>query len=217
MLHSPLAPRSVGRLLFAAVLTATSGLIAPPPATAADTMAKGYEETINQNHHGLGASVGVGGLNGIAYRHYFGNMALQIDVFPLVADGGNYIAVFGGLTFIDYLLMWNKAARSSLFPATSALRFVSGTGVWLSRGQDSTYSVPIANCQGADSICQQIVRQSAPVRYFSHFGLGIGVEMGAIARPGFSAAIDLQMTVMWDQDGFYGAYPLPSGALMYSW
>ena len=34
---------------------------------------------------------------------------------------------------------------------------------------------------------------------------------------GFSAAVDVQMTVMWDQVGFYGAYPLPSASLMYCW
>ena len=70
-------------------------------AHAVDAVSKGYEETISQNTHGLGISFGVGGLNGIAYRHYFGNLALQVDLFPLIADSGNYVAVFGGVTFID--------------------------------------------------------------------------------------------------------------------
>ncbi len=184
-------------------------------AHAVDAVSKGYEETISQNTHGLGISFGVGGLNGIAYRHYFGNLALQVDLFPLIADSGNYVAVFGGVTFIDYLLMWNRAARNTLFPATSALRFVGSTGVWVSRNQSNNYTVPSANCNTPE--CQAINSRSAPVDYFAHVGLGIGVEMGAIARPGFSAAFDVQMTVMWDQAGFYGAYPLPSATLMYSW
>ncbi len=184
-------------------------------AFAADTLTKGYEETLSQNHHGLGMSFGVGGLNGIAYRHYFGNMAVQADIFPLIADSGNYVAVFGGLTFIDYLLMWNKAARSTLFPATSALRFVGSTGVWVSRNQSNNIAVPNVNCNTPE--CLAIVNRSAPTDYFAHVGLGVGVEIGAIARPGFSAAFDVQMTVMWDQIGFYGAYPLPSATLMYSW
>jgi hypothetical protein len=184
------------------------------PASAADSVAKGYEETISQNHHGIGVSFGVGGLNGVAYRHYFGNFAIQADILPLVADSGNYVAVFGGLSFIDYLVMWNRASRNTIFPSTTALRFVGGTGIWLSR-QANSISVPQANCQTAE--CQAINNRSAPVDYFAHVGLGLGIEMGAIAQPGLSAAIDLQMTVMWDQAGFYGAYPLPSGSLMYNW
>ncbi len=203
------------RTLTIALLLMMGGGLTARPAAAADTLAKGYEEAISQNHHGLGISFGVGGLNGIAYRHYFGNFAVQADVFPLIADSGNYVAVFGGLTFIDYLLMWNKAARSTLFPATSALRFVGSTGVWVSRSQSNNISVAQANCLTAD--CQAIVNQKAAVDYFAHVGLGLGVEFGAIARPGFSAAVDVQMTVMWDQAGFYGAYPLPSATLMYSW
>lgn len=210
-----LIPIRHARLLATTLaLVLLTGLTARP-ALAADSMAKGYEETISQNHHGLGISFGVGGLNGIAYRHYFGNMALQADLFPLVADSGNYVAVFGGVTFIDYLLMWNKAARSTLFPATSALRAVGSTGIWLSRNQSNNINVAQANCLTAD--CQAIVNQKASVDYFAHVGLGLGVEIGAIARPGFSAAFDVQMTVMWDQIGFYGAYPLPSATLMYSW
>lgn len=210
----PILLRRAPAVAAALSLVLLTGLCARS-AAAADTMAKGYEETISQNSHGLGISVGVGGLNGIAYRHYFGNLALQIDVFPLIADSGNYVAVFGGLTFIDYLLMWNKAARNTLFPATSALRFVGSTGVWISRNQNNNYTVPSANCNTPE--CQAINNRSAPIDYFAHVGLGIGIEMGAIARPGFSAAFDVQMTVMWDQAGFYGAYPLPSATLMYSW
>ena len=196
------------------LLSLVVGLVTSP-AWAADAVTKGYEETLSQNHNGLGISFGVGGLNGIAYRRYFGNMAVQADIFPLIADSGNYVAVFGGLTFIDYLLMWNKAARSTLFPATSALRFVGSTGVWVSRNQSNNVSVPQVNCNTPE--CQAINSRSAPSDYFAHVGLGVGFEIGAIARPGFSAAFDVQMTVMWDQIGFYGAYPLPSATLMYSW
>lgn len=196
------------------LFAACASLSLARPASAADSMAKGYEETISQNHNGVGVSFGVGGLNGIAYRHYFGNFAIQADILPLVADSGNYVAVFGGMTFIDYLVMWNRASRNTIFPSTTALRFVGSTGVWLSR-QSSSVAVPAANANTPEA--QAINARSAPVDYFAHVGLGLGVEMGAIAQPGLAAAIDVQMTVMWDQDGFYGAYPLPSASLMYNW
>ncbi len=204
-------PRTFAALLLVALL---SGLTART-ASAADVVAKGYEETISQNHNGLGLSFGVGGLNGIAYRHYFDNFAVQLDVLPLIADSGNYLAVFGGLTFIDYLVLWNKAARSTFFPSQVALRAIGSTGVWLSRSQSTTAQVPAANANTPQA--QAINNYSAPVDYFAHVGLGIGLEFGAIAQPGFSAAVDVQMTVMWDQVGFYGAYPLPSASLMYCW
>ena len=206
---------TISRFLTLCVLAATI-LVSATPARAADAIARGYEEKLALNHNGLGFSVGVGGLNGLAYRRYFGgNYALQLDLFPLVADSGNYVAVYGGLTFIDYLLLWNKASRNTLFPGTTALRFVGSTGIKLSRDQSKNISVADANCATAE--CQSIVSQSAPLNYFAHVGLGIGVEVGAIARPGFSAAFDLQMTVMWDEQGFYAAYPLPNASLMYSW
>lgn len=185
------------------------------PVHAADTLARGYEETFSQNHNGIGLSVGVGGLNGVAYRHYWGNIAMQINVLPLVAEGGKYVAVFGGVQLIDYLLMWNRAARSTIFPATSALRVVASTGLKLSRDQTDAVSVPTANCQSPE--CQAINHQSAPLHYFAHVGLGLGVELGAIARSGLSIAIDLQMHVMWDEFGFWGLFPIPSAAFMYSW
>ena len=203
--------RAAVAMLFALLLSHT----ATRPALAAESMSKGYAETINQNHNGVGVSFGVGGLNGLAYRRYFGNYAVQADIFPVIADGGSYLAVFGGLTFIDYLVLWNRASRSTLLPATSALRFVASTGVWLSRNQSSNFSVSPDNCHAAD--CQSITHRAAPIDYFAHVGLGLGIEMGAIARPGFSAAFDVQMTVMWDQIGLYGVYPLPAGTLMYSW
>ncbi len=202
--------------IWTALLACTLlGSVIVPSAYAADTVAKGYEETIGQNHNGLGVSFGVGGLNGLAYRRNFGNLALQLDVLPLIASSGNYLAVFGGLTFIDYLVMWNKASRSTFFSSTTALRLVGSTGVWLSRDQSSVAKVPAANANTPQA--QAINNASAPIDYFAHVGIGVGLEMGAIARPGFSAALDVQMTVMWDQIGFYGAYPLPSASLMYNW
>lgn len=203
------------RFLLVFMLAAT--VVAPTPsALAADTVTRGYQETFANNRNGLGFSVGVGGLNGLAYRRYFGgNLALQFDVFPLVADSGNYVAVFGGLTFIDYLVMWNKAARNTLFPGTTALRLVASTGIKLSRDQSNSVDVAPANCLSQE--CKDITSQSSPMVYFAHAGAGLGVEFGAIARPGFSAAVDVQMVVMWDEQGFYGAYPLPNASLMYSW
>ena len=90
----------------------------------------------------------------------------------------------------------------------------AGGGVALTR--DATkVSVPADNCQTA--ACQKIVNDKTPLQYLASGGLGFGVEFGARRRGGISLAIDLVMTVLYDNEGFYGAYPLPSLSAGYSW
>lgn len=173
------------------------------------------------NRHGVGlaldlSTVGAelyGGLSGFAYRKYFGNNALQIDLMPIYADRGNELSVFFGLQFINYALVWSGKSRYSTLP-TTALRLTGAASVHASRSASSII-VPDENC--ATPTCQQITAQKPRVQVVTTTAAGFGFEFGAIQSSGFSVAADLMMTVLWDRDGFAGAYPVPYVTGMYSW
>lgn len=171
------------------------------------SMVRGYESDLQKNHYAIGLTGGVGGSNGFGYRQYFGNTGIQINVLPLVANRGDYLAIYVGGQVINYMVAWTRGH--------TALRLVGAGSVKISRDQSSNISVPAANCTTPQ--CKAITTSKAPVDYFTSAGAGFGFEFGAVTRPGFSASIDLMMTVMWDNAGFYSAYPLPYGALMYNW
>lgn len=207
-------------LVVTALLTAALSLAAAVQARPAVAQAKvlvGHEGEVQKNDHGLGVAVDPkGGLMGFAYRHYFGNIALQLDALPLYADRGDYLAMFFGVQAVNYALVWSGSGRGSVLPATTALRLTGGLSLRAERDQaTSTIEVPIENCQ--TQACKDIANAKPKVTYMASAAAGFGFEFGAIQRSGFSLAADLMMTVLWDDIGFYGAYPLPYATLMYSW
>lgn len=201
-------------LLTAAALAATAQ---PRAALGQAKVLVGHEVEVQKNDHGVGVAVDPkGGLMGFAYRHYFGNTALQIDALPLYADRGDYLAMFFGMQVINYALVWSGSGRGSVLPATTALRLTGGLSLRAERDQAvSTIEVDTANCR--TQACKDIVNAKPKVTYMASGAAGFGFEFGAIQRSGFSFAADLMMTVLWDDIGFYGAYPLPYATLMYSW
>lgn len=205
--------------ILALLLTLTAAVtsLAPNTATAQSKVLVGHEGEVQKNTHGLGVAVDPkGGLMGFAYRHYFGNTALQIDALPLYADRGDYLAMFFGVQAVNYALVWSGSGRGSVLPATTALRLTGGLSLRAERDQaTSTIEVDVSNCQ--TQACKDIVNAKPKVTYMASAAAGFGFEFGAIQRSGFSLAADLMMTVLWDDIGFYGAYPLPYATLMYSW
>jgi hypothetical protein len=199
------------------MLAAMAVMLQPRDALAQSKMLVGHEVEVQKNNHGVGVALDPkGGLMGFAYRHYFGNTALQIDALPLYADRGDYLAMFFGVQAVNYALVWSGTGRGSVLPATTALRLTGGLSMRAERDQaTSTIEVDIANCQ--TQACKDIVNAKPTVTYMASAAAGFGFEFGAIQRSGFSLAADLMMTVLWDDIGFYGAYPLPYATLMYSW
>ena len=49
------------------------------------------------------------------------------------------------------------------------------------------------------------------------FEVGIGFEAGSVMRPGFSAALDILLSVSRINGAFHSAMPMPQVALIYSW
>ncbi len=189
-------------------------LCAAAPALAQKGPMVGHSEAVQKNDHGLGFAVDFkGGLLGFAYRHYFGNTAVQLDVLPLYQDRGASIAIYGGMQIVNYALVW-PGGRSGGLPTTTALRLTGGAGVNVNREQE-TIQIDDPNCQTV--VCQKITQSKSPVTWMVKAAGGFGFEFGAVQRSGFSVAADLMMTVLWDDVGFYGAYPLPYFTLMYSW
>lgn len=211
---------SLAVVLLTLILLPHAGFAAPPPPATADTddgMLFGHDGDIQKNTHGVGVSASVYPLLGFTYRHYFGNVAVQVHVLPLLADRGDYLSLHFGVEFIDYMLVWTRgshAALSQAMPAT-ALRLVSAAGVSMTRSQSTNIDVPSANC---GTVCQESLQGNhGRIDYLTSAGVGFGFEFGAVMRPGFSLAVDLMMTALWDNDGFWAAYPLPYGTLMYNW
>ena len=207
-------------LLLPALVTALltlAGAVQAPSAIAQAKVLVGHEGEVQKNNHGLGVALDPqGGLMGFAYRHYLGNVAIQFDALPLYADRGDYLAMFVGVQAINYALVWSGAGRGSILPATTALRLTGGVSMRAARDQaSSTIEVPDESCM--TQACKDIINAKPKVTYMVSAAAGFGFEFGAIQRSGFSLAADLMMTVLWDDVGFYAAYPLPYATLMYSW
>lgn len=198
----------------AALLTTTALLTATAvPARAQEPLA-GYRTLLQKNDHGLGASVDFkGGMLGFAYRRYFGNTALQLNILPLYFDRGDYMAIFTGAQIVRYMLLW-PAGRSGLGTAT-ALRLVGGAGTKIWKEQEASFEVDPKNC--TTQACKDLQGNKSPTEWLTTGTFGFGLEFGALQRRGLTLSIDLQMTVAFDDEGFYGAYPLPYGAVMYNW
>lgn len=174
----------------------------------------GHAGRVQKNDHGLGFALDPkGGLLGFAYRHYFGNTALQLDLLPLYQNRGDNMAIYAGAQIMNYALVW-PGGRGSTLPTTTALRLTAGAGFNANRDAEPI-SVDDANCQTPE--CKQITKSKVPVKWMAKVAGGFGFEFGGVQRSGFSVAIDLMMSVLWDEVGFYAAYPLPYATLMYSW
>lgn len=202
----------MNRLLIALCMAALV-VAAPKEAAAQAKPLIGHSEDVQKNSHGLGFALDPnGGLLGFAYRKYFGNTALQLDLLPLLQDHGQSKSIYAGLQVINYAVVW-PGGRGAGMPTTTALRLTAGTAFNINSTNEQV-SVPDPNCQS--TVCKQITQEQSPSTWKYKLAGGFGFEFGAVQRSGFSVAVDLMMTVLWDQEGFYGAYPLPYLTLMYS-
>ena len=84
------APRRQGRHrvqpLFAALLALALGATALQATDAGAEVLQGHRLTLQQNSQALGISGGYPGASGFAYRKYFGNSFVQMNLLPLVAN-----------------------------------------------------------------------------------------------------------------------------------
>jgi hypothetical protein len=109
-----------------------------------------------------------------------------------------------------------------VLPDTSALRLVLGASYLYNR-DTSTFDDFVKNDPNCvDGRSQQCARSFQPTTTvdkltWTSLGAGIGFEFGAIMTPGFSAALDLTLTAIFDRNGLFAIWPLPQLALMYSW
>ena len=46
---------------------------------------------------------------------------------------------------------------------------------------------------------------------------GIGVDLGRVRSAGMTFAVDVRMSLLYDEKGFYALIYLPYGALIYNW
>lgn len=198
------------------LLLAGPAQAAPPaePIPAQGGLLRGHEQEVQKNTYGLGVSAGLFGYLGFAYRQYFGNSAVQLNILPIVYDRGDYLALHFGAQYIHYMLVWSRGRTLAFTPASTSLRLVTGAHIAVTR-DDGGIDVADANCIGAT--CKAVEGAQAPADTFASAAAGFGLEFGGVTRSGFSASVDLLMTVMWDREGFWAASPLPYGALMYSW
>lgn len=185
-----------------------------PPAPAAYP-ASSDGPSSQSNIHGLGFSGGFTTGSGFSYRRYFGDTAAQLNGIAIVSDYGNDALVFGGLSVIQYLMIWHQANSRGLLPSVTALRLVGGATYFYSR-QTNFDSVPDPSC-GINDFCTWISEETVSTDRLFGLGAGIGFEFGAIMHPGFSVNLDLMLTAAFDEAGLSFILPLPTAGLMYSW
>lgn len=166
------------------------------PAMATTEVIPGHKQQIQNNTHALGLSFGGAGATGFAYRHYLGNNFIQVSLLPLVAEQGDYLALLGGLQIAHYLLVWNNTTARKLMPTTTALRATAGVSTFL-----------LTQKEDGGSRSEKTLAAQA----------GVGFEMGAVMRPGFSISFDVMLTSTWEDMEFDSLLPMPYGAVMYSW
>lgn len=198
--------------LAALALTLLAGRVeAAAPAASVPVQSgllRSHKQDFQANRHALGVTAGLPGSFGLAYRHYFSNSALQLNLLPIYWDRGDYLAVHVGAQYIHYMLVWARGRTPTFTPASTSLRLVAGTHFSISRDNGEAPGCTVGG------VCQTF---KAPAETYASVAAGFGLEFGAVTRQGFSASIDLLMTVIWDREGFFAASPLPYGALMYSW
>ena len=220
-------------LWSSSALTAPGGLTendtsdpAKVPAAAAPAPA-GQRITDQKNVHGLGLAFGILGASGFVYRHYIDQWFIQANGLAIYTDGGNFMAFMAGIQAGHYLSVWQTNNAHNTLPNTIALRLVGGTSYSLGRstsGGAGDDEVPTAiDIGGADSARPSpdtsATTQDTTVERetVASFDLGIGFEVGSVMRPGFSAALDILLTVSRRNGAFHSAMPMPKVALMYSW
>ncbi|MCO4761016.1 MAG: hypothetical protein KC502_05895 [Myxococcales bacterium] len=202
-------------IVRAALIVAVTLCSATGFARAPTTVLPGHKVQLQRNSHALGLTGGYGGANGFAYRQYFGNSYVQMNLLPLVADQGDFLAVMVGASFARYLIVWNRPRSVSLMPSTTALRLVGQASTYFKRDKSPDGSFEQAPCTGVS--CNSDLKTSATTENITSVGAGVGFEFGGLLRNGFSMSLDVLLTSVWDEVGFDMLVPLPYASVMYSW
>ncbi len=185
------------------------------PVLAADRLMRGHQEALTRNRHGLGLTFGWAGATGFAYRHYFGNTLVEANLLPLVTDQGDWLAIMMGVSGAHYMLVWQRM-RGSVLPRTTALRAVVKATTFFSRDATVLNETPAEpNCVGTG--CATTLSKDAKLENLTSLAGGFGFEFGAVLEPGFSMAVDMMFTVLWDEEGFQAVLPLPYLGVLYNW
>lgn len=184
------------RKLHTGIAAAVVLLALATPALGATEVIPGHKQRIQNNSHALGLSLGIAGSSGFAYRYYFANSFVQANLLPLVADRGDFLAAMAGLHIAHYMLVWNTTTSRALLPTTTALRVVGGGTMYIKREKDDL---------------------GTRTRKTLSAAAGVGFEMGAVMKHGFSVSFDIMLTSLWEDSEFQALVPLPYGAVMYSW
>lgn len=215
--HLPLnAALRLPRRLVAGLLAGALCVATLHAADASAEVLPGHRLTLQQNSQALGISAGYPGASGFAYRKYFGNSFVQMNLLPLVANRGSFLAIMMGANVGHYLVVWQRQNSMSLMPTTTALRAVAGVSTYFSRDEEILTDEAVPGTVGSTTTTTSST-DTAKLNNTTGLSAGVGFEFGAIMRSGFSLSVDLMLTATWDNDGFEQLVPLPFGTVVYSW
>jgi hypothetical protein len=191
----------------------------PSPADRGQVRAKTGDtplDSLQRNRRGLGLAGSFATGSGLAYRHYWGQTALQLVLLGYartqdLADGTRQLdsALFwAGGSVIHYVKIWHDPVQRGLLPTTTGLRVLGGAHYYLQQQQQSVGAVT----NGLFTATTTSRRASSV-----NLGAGIGFEFGGLVQSGFSLALDLVLTMAVDGNGIDYILPLPQGAVLYNW
>ncbi len=168
--------------------------------------------------YGIGVSGGVAGHTGFAFRYYLGEGYLQASGVALMLDEGNFIATSAGLDYGHYLVV-SRRGTHLLSGYTVALRGVVGVSGLAYRGQPpEDDSDGFIDARDVAAGASQSSTTSNPVwSRLQSVSAGIGVDLGRVRSAGMTFAVDVRMSLLYDEKGFYALIYLPYGALIYNW
>jgi hypothetical protein len=159
--------------------------------------------------YGIGVSGGVAGHTGFAFRYYLGEGYLQASGVALMLDQGNFIATSAGLDYGHYLAM-TRPRINLLRGLTVGLAYRGQPPEDDSDGLIDARDVAVGASQSSTTnnpVWSRLLSVSA----------GIGVDLGKVRSPGMTVAVDVRMSLLYDEKGFFALIYLPYGALIYNW
>ena len=184
-----------------------------PPATTHAAAVQRSQTRENSSGVGFTGSLSYG--FGVAYRHLWGPMGLQVSGFGFISDRGDNTLAALGLAWHYRVLNFNQSS-SRLMPSSSALRLLLA-GSYYQYKQTTTSTMPSLTETGSTTSSFVTTTNIDNTRLVS-VAAGLGFEFGAIQVPGFTLSVDLLLTAAFNQVGVPRfILPLPAGSLIYNW
>lgn len=163
------------------------------------------ERLENKNiKHGVGFSAGYILGTGLTYAHYLGPHMLQISFIGNVDQYKTDYRV--GLSYARYIHRVKEP--KSLLPV--ALKFITGMDI---RYQDGIIDSDII-------VYDAQISYEGNSTYFYHAGVGLGIDMGNLDRPGLVFSLNLIYALSVEKvknNWEWEVSPLPAMGILYNW